>query len=93
MEKLPVGITVDLYLKDTEFEKNRGYIITIEKMELLNAKGVLEPNNFDVASDWRHAHREDHVWDKYHGYMYSPSLDILRHQTANEFYNHPDYNK
>lgn len=92
MEKniLPDGVSENIYYKKTRFEENKGYILTDDKWRKLKLE-CLEANNTQGVSDWRHAVNEKYGFEKYNVYMYSPSLDLLRFQTQEEFYTKANY--
>jgi hypothetical protein len=52
----------------------------------INKKGVLDKKDNRGLTDWFRVYREG-CDQKYGVYMYSPTLDVFRHTTPEEFYN------
>lgn len=56
------------------------------KFQTLQTKGVLPQEEYTKADDWEVIVIEGCEDTKYARYMYSKSLERLRHQTIGEFY-------
>jgi len=90
-EWLPNGVKQNIKYKGTRFEKNLGYSLTDEKWKEIDKKGRLKQDDLGGVNDWRHAINEKFGYEKYKVEMYSPTLDRLRNQNADEFYTNRGY--
>ena len=71
-----------------EFKTRKLHKMPKDEFEALRNDGIIPctNQNCELADDWMMVVPEDVTDVKYGRFMYSPSLNVLRHQTMGEFY-------
>lgn len=72
--------------KNTKFEKKLGVSFSKENWSKLVSDGILDEDKSSDANDWQTTFTPEQWGSKYHKFMYSKSLNKLRHTNFEEFY-------